>query len=110
MTEGLAHISSVVARVISALKKRSNKMSKNGPDKTLRAGGISATIWSNARVVDGDVKVFKSVSISRSYKDKNGQWQDTNSFGVNDLGKLRLVIDEAYRYLFFGDEAEETPF
>ena len=49
----------------------------NQPAFKFRLGLITATVWDN----DG----FYSVDLSRSYRDKEGNWQNTMTFSHADL-------------------------
>jgi len=70
------------------------------PIKTYRAGGISAKIWENQTIKpDGAVSVYHTISIERSYQDKEGNWKSTNSLRINDLPKAQLVLKKAYEAL-----------
>ena len=73
----------------------------NQTKKKFRAGAISATIWLNQgqSKKTGEVVNYRTISLQRGYKDKNDQWQNTNSFRVNDLPRTALVIKQAYEYL-----------
>ncbi len=73
----------------------------NQPEKKFRAGAISATIWLNQgqSKKTGEAVNYRTISLQRGYKDKNDQWQNTNSFRVNDLPRTALVIKQAYEYL-----------
>jgi len=75
---------------------------KDKPEKKFKAGSITAIIWKN-KVKDME---FRTVQIQRSYKDKN-EWKTTSSFRVNDLPKIRLVIDKAYEYIVMNKPSEE---
>jgi len=77
---------------------------RNRPEKVIKVGGVTATIWSNVRDVNGVPTEFKKVIIKRTFLDKDGDFKETNSFGARDLAKARIAIDEALRYLYFGDE------
>ena len=73
---------------------------KNQPEKKFSTGAISATIWQNeGKTKAGESAVYKTVSLQRSYKDKNGQWKTTASFRVSDLPKASVVLSKAYEYL-----------
>jgi len=74
---------------------------KKQPEKKFRAGAVSATVWGNSVEKDGKQATYNSVSMERSYKDKEGNWQSTNSFRTNDLPKLALVAQKAYEYVLF---------
>ncbi|MDD3175044.1 MAG: hypothetical protein PHU51_01050 [Candidatus Nanoarchaeia archaeon] len=83
-------------------------VSKNSPEKKFRASPISATIWSNeVRTSDGELKVFRTIHVERTYKDKEGKWQKTNSLRVNDLPKAILVLNKAYEYISIVEEGDE---
>lgn len=81
-------------------------MENNKPEKTIRAGAISATIWNNtAQNKEGLVTTYNSVSFERCYKDPNGAWKTTNSLRLNDLPKAQAVLQRAYEYLVFKEGA-----
>jgi hypothetical protein len=40
-----------------------------------------------------------SFTFQRAYMDAEKQWQHTQSFKVNDLARLQVVLDEASAYL-----------
>ncbi|MDP2749364.1 MAG: hypothetical protein Q8O89_00860 [Nanoarchaeota archaeon] len=76
-------------------------MEKNTPEKKIKAGAVNATIWKNQAKTNngnGDGSFF-TVAIDRRYKDKDGKWQSTTSFRVNDLPRVALVMQKAYEYL-----------
>jgi hypothetical protein len=78
----------------------------NRPEKKFSTGAISAAVWRNNGVQDGQVTEYRSVTLQRSFKDKAGKWQTTTSLRVNDLPKAALVLSEAYKFLVMrGDEA-----
>lgn len=59
----------------------------NTPAYKVRLGLITATVWDN----DG----FYSVDLSRSYKNAEGQWQNTSSFSHGDLLNLSKCVERA---------------
>lgn len=69
---------------------------KNKPEKKFKAGAVTATVWKNKTE---DEKEYSTVSFERSYKDKKGEWQTTNSLRVNDLPKAAMVLNKAYEFL-----------
>ncbi len=75
-------------------------MEKNRPEKKIRAGGVSATIWANEGLNKAGEKVtYRTISVERNYKDKEDNWKSTNSLRVGDLPKAVLVMNKAYEYL-----------
>ncbi len=80
----------------------------NKPEKKFIAGAVSATIWLNIGKRPNNEEVqFRTISIDRKYKDKNDQWQTTNSFRVNDLPRVSVVLNKAYEYLVLKEQEEE---
>lgn len=72
---------------------------KKMPEKKFSTGAISATVWENKGKIDGKETTFKTVSFQRRYKDKEDEWQTTNTLRINDLPKAVLVLNKAYEYL-----------
>ncbi len=70
----------------------------NKPEKVFRSGPVKATVWSNASEKDGKSFDYRTVSLERSYKDKNGSWQKTNSFRITDLPRAELVLRKSFEF------------
>ncbi|MBN2423178.1 hypothetical protein JXB41_08200 [Candidatus Woesearchaeota archaeon] len=71
----------------------------NIPERKFRAGSVTATIWKNVVEKENTPVEYRTISFERHYKDKNGEWQSSNTLRINDLPKAMLVIDKAYEYL-----------
>lgn len=80
--------------------------SRNLPEKKIRSGAISATIWNNEQDSPTGKVSYKTVAFERSYKDKDGKWQTTNKLRAGDIPKAVLVLNKAYEHLSLGEEAE----
>ena len=65
------------------------------PEKRFNVGLVKVTVWKNTSS-SGDV--FKSVSLNKSYQ-KDGEWKNTNSLGVNDINKAIQALEQAKEYL-----------
>jgi len=79
--------------------------SRNVPEKKFSTGVITATVWQNAgKGRNGEIVGYRTVSLQRRYKDKNGVWQTANSLRVNDLPKASLVLQKAYEYLVLREQ------
>ena len=82
-------------------------LTKNMPEKKFRASPISATIWSNeAKASDGQINVFRTITLERTYKDKEGKWKKTHSLRTNDLPKAILVLNKAYEFISIKEEGD----
>jgi hypothetical protein len=65
---------------------------KQRPVESLRDGAIKASIWRN----ESENGAFFAVTFARTYKDKDGNLQDTNSFSGAELLRLARLADKAY--------------
>ena len=78
----------------------------NHPEKQFRAGAISAPVWLNTGQKDnGEATKYRTISLERRYTDKEGKWQSSNSFRVNDLPKAKVALEEAYKYVVFNEQS-----
>ncbi|WP_300016426.1 hypothetical protein [uncultured Roseobacter sp.] len=69
-----------------------DEQKKKTPVERLRDGNIKASVWENTH----EKGAHHSVTFSRSYQDKEGQYRDTQSFGQNDLLKLSRLAEKSY--------------
>ena len=77
----------------------------NVPEKKFRAGAISVTVWKNkGQGHNGEEVEYQTISIDRNYKDKNGEWQSTNSLRVNDLPKASAALQKAYEHIVLREQ------
>ncbi len=79
----------------------STKSTGNQPEKKFSTGAISATVWKNTgqNKKTGEPVEFRTITLQRSYTDKEGKWQNTGTMRVNDIPKANLVLQKAYEYL-----------
>ena len=80
----------------------------DAPIKVFKVGGISFSCWQND---DGVSIKFDG----RTFKDKEGNWQQTNYLNRSDIAKLKVAVDELFQWafkenIFKGKFKEETDF
>jgi hypothetical protein len=68
-----------------------NNEPKKKPLKKVRVGGVTITFWENL----GENGTYATATIERSYKDKNDEWQTSNSYASTDLDKLDVALQAA---------------
>ena len=73
-------------------KKNEAAETKNPPVGKVRVGLITASIWENTN----DKGTFHNVTFERRYKDAQGNWQSTHSYGESDLLELAKAADLAH--------------
>jgi hypothetical protein len=76
------------------------------PAQEVRLGRVKAAIWAN----DTEQGVRFSVSVSRVYKDGQGRWQTSESFGRDDLLTLAKVLDRAHSWICDQANNGDVPF
>lgn len=71
---------------------------KKHPVKVFQCGRINAAIWEDQKVIDNTIVNVHTIKIDRSYKDGE-DWVSTNLFFAEDLLKVALAANEAYKFL-----------
>jgi hypothetical protein len=72
---------------------------KTKPEAKFWFQGVTATVWCNTnKDAKGNEFVVRNVNLSRSYKDKDGNWQNTDSIKGSDLPKAILALQKAYEH------------
>jgi hypothetical protein len=72
-----------------------SKSKKAKPVHEIRLGRIKAAVWAN----DTDNGIRHNVTLSRLYKPEGEDWQDSTSFGRDDLLLLAKVIDLTHTWI-----------
>jgi hypothetical protein len=71
-------------------------MTKKKPVHELRLGRVRAAIWEN----DTRNGARHNATFSRLYRDQEGNWQDSTSFGRDDLPLLQKVADRVHTWIY----------
>jgi len=61
------------------------------PVHSIRIGFITAAIWKN--------EDYFNVTITRAFKNSDGQWSDTHSFSHQDLPVVALLAEKAEAFI-----------
>ena len=70
------------------------------PAERFRFGNVSLTIFENQSTRDGQTQKFWKATIDKRYRDnQSGEWKSTNSYGVEDLLRLRAVLDRGINFM-----------
>lgn len=67
----------------------------NAPIKTFRIGSVRAAIWAK----QNDNGTFHQVTITRTYKDENGDYADTSSYSHLELLAVARVAEQAAAFI-----------
>lgn len=71
------------------------------PEETLREGPLKAAIWRN----EGENGAYHQVTLARTYKDRDGNLQDTQSFRARDMLGLSELARRAHHEVHDRDRA-----
>ena len=72
--------------------KKPETEARKAPVAKVRVGLISASIWENPTEKGN----FYNVTFERRYRDTEGNWKSTHSYGLDDLLVLAKVADLAH--------------
>ena len=68
---------------------------KRRPAQTIRYCRLKAAIWRQ----ESDKGSWYSVTFARAYRDQEGNWQSSGSFGRDDLLVLAKMADQAHSWI-----------
>lgn len=79
------------------------------PAREFRADPIKVAIWRNETEQNGQRVVRHSVRIGKRYFDRQqNAWADSECFFVNDLPRLRLLLDKAFEFIALKECAPDS--
>jgi len=81
----------------------------NKPIQQFKAGNISGAIWENEREKNGTVISFKTVSMRRSWYDKDKKlWRDeTINLHKTDIPKMIVILNRIQEEILLNDKGED---
>ena len=71
-------------------------MENKEPLQRFRAGQVEGAIWENRVQVNGQAATILKASVNRRYKDRNGNWQSSQSFSKNEIPLAIYVLQKAF--------------
>jgi hypothetical protein len=75
-------------------------MAQSKPIEKFRAGQVSCALWENEISVSGGRKVrVLRATVERRYKDSDGEWKSSGSFGRNELPLVIYCLTKAFAYI-----------
>ncbi len=75
----------------------------NKPEISIRVGGVQVSVWGN----ETEKGTMYSITFSKSYKDKSGEWKTTGNFKPNDLALLKIGMNEAMKFIYLKNPEKE---
>ena len=71
----------------------------NRPEKRFKCGAVEASLFSKEIEKNGRTLKIWNVVTQKWYLSATDGWKTTNRYDANELPKLMLVSQEAYRYI-----------
>jgi len=71
-------------------------METSKPIQKFRAGQVGCALWENEVTVGGEKQTILKASVSRRYKDRNGNWKTSQSFSRNEIPLAIFVLFQAF--------------
>lgn len=73
---------------------------KPHPVHKARLNALQLAVWSNEhKTDDGETRFFHTITIERSFKDRNDEWQKTSQLREGDLGDAIALLQDAQQFL-----------
>src|SRR4051812_15036941 len=106
MARARASAAGEVAEVREAEPQATPSADRNRPIHSVRLRNIRAAIWAN----EGEQGPRYNTTFSRLFKDGEGYWRSSDSFGRDDLLLLAKVADLAHTWISEQMQAQDVPF
>lgn len=78
---------------------KENKTKINKPVATFRDFPVSISVWKTTAKVDKKDVTFYNSTLQTSYKDDDGEYQNSNNFKPLDLLKTAQLCQKAYNFI-----------
>jgi hypothetical protein len=71
------------------------------PVHKIRAGQVSCALWENEISVNGGSRKIKTLkaTLERRYKDNDGTWKSSGSFGRNEIPLALWCLQKAFDHI-----------
>ena len=79
---------------------------KKKPIAKFKCGGVTATVWENKSVTNEAEWTTRTVTLSRTYKTRSGEWKESNSYNLSGVQRARRVLDLAEAFMLDAHEEE----
>ena len=84
-------------------------METQKPVAKFRAGQVTCALWQNEAVMNGGKVNILRATVERRYKDRDGTWKSSGSFGRNDIPMAIYVLQKAFETMVEKPEDQDRP-
>ncbi len=75
-----------------------NPSNPQPPIREFRIGTVSCAVWRDEVEQDGRTQVRHSFKLKKRYRDRDGNWQDSQTYFPDDVFKAIIVFQQAYEF------------
>jgi len=79
------------------MEEKMKEKPKSKPLVNFRNGKVNVAVWKQE---GKDESTFYTMSAEKRYKDKNDEWQSTNSYTIEDCNNLLWCVGMARDYIY----------
>ena len=94
----MCHVGYTARRIVPSIEKERCDVAKNGPEKVIRIGSVSASIFANQVKTESGPREMRNVNLQRRYKDGD-EWKSATTFGLSDLPNDIHVLQLALQHI-----------
>ena len=81
-------------------------MSGQKPLVAIKAGLVSSAIFENEITVNGKKVTVMKATLQRRYKDKDGTWKSSGSYGKHEIPQVAFCLPQAHAVML--NEGQST--
>jgi len=78
------------------------------PVARFRAGQVASAVWQNTIQIQGKAVTVLKATVQRRYKDKDGNWKSSNSFGRNEIPLAIYCLTQAFQKIIDEQSANSS--
>ncbi|MBT3381171.1 MAG: hypothetical protein HN742_11155 [Lentisphaerae bacterium] len=82
-------------------------MKSQTPVSRIRAGAVSCALWENEIEVKGTQRRILKASIAVRFKDRNGEWQSSQTFTRNEIPLAIYCLQKAFEQMIESPPEQE---
>ena len=79
---------------------------KQTPVAKFKAGLVQAAVWENDVPMNGKTVTILKATVQRRYKDKDGNWKSSGSFGRNEIPLAIYCLQQAFEKMLGEDSSD----
>ncbi len=80
----------------TAVQVQQQAQQKQKPLDKFSNSGVATAIWPNQIMVNNQSKIIFKATLQKRFKDKDGNWKNSNSYSKNEIKHAIYCLEKAY--------------